>query len=166
LYETEDEMAALEGVLERSMSKSGEHLSSLFGVGQWLSADQVAHHLQGLRAIALATVNSRLEPRVAPMEAVLVHARFYVAVESESSRVRQLTRRPAVSLTYTREDDVLITVHGNALIVHKGEPEFAGVGAEYHARYGGDLPDTVVFVRIEPTFIVAYALNPEMFPSA
>jgi general stress protein 26 len=166
LYETEAEAAQLETLLESSRVKSGDHMNSLFGVGEWISGKQVTHHLQGIRAVALATVNSKLEPRVAPMEAALFHGKFYVAMQAESIRVRQLARRPVASLTYTRDDDVLITVNGVTTFVRKGEPDFAGLDAEWNKKYGRNVWETILFVRIQPTHIVAFALNPELFPSA
>jgi general stress protein 26 len=166
LYETEAELSELETAIEKSKSKSGDHLDSLFGQGEWLSGRQVAHRLQGIGNVALATVNSKLEPRVAPMEAALFHGKFYIAVQRDSTRVRQLTRTPSASLTYTRDDDVLITVNGNATFVLRGEPEFAGLDAEWSKKYGRSVSDTVVFIKIEATHIVAFALNPELFPTA
>jgi len=151
--------------MQTSKSKSGDHLNSLFGLGEWLSAQQVSHHLQGIRNVALATVNSKSEPRVAPLEAVLFHGRFYVALQSDSTRVRQITNRPAASITYTRDDDVLITVNGSATLVRTGEADFAGLDAEWKKRYGGDVWDSVVFVKLNPTHVVAYAINPELFPT-
>jgi general stress protein 26 len=111
-------------------------------------------------------VNSRMEPRVAPLEAVLFHGKFYIAVQSDSTRVRQLTKTPAASLTYTRDDDVLITVNGSATFVHKGEPDFDGLDAEWSKKYGGSVRDTLVFIKLEPAHITAFALNPELFPTA
>jgi general stress protein 26 len=166
LYETEAELSELEKLVEKSKLKSGDHLSSLFGQGEWLSGKQVAHHLQGIGNVALATVNSRMEPRVAPMEAALLHGRFYIAVQGDSTRVRQLTKTPAASLTYTRDDDVLITVNGNATFVRKGEPDFVGLDAEWSKKYGGGVRDNFVFIKLEPTHITAFALNPELFPTA
>jgi general stress protein 26 len=166
MYETEAEMAKLDDVVEKSKVKSGDHVSSLFVEGEWISAKQVADYLQGIKAVALATVNAKLQPRVAPMEAILFHGRFYIAMESESYRVQQLQIRPSTSLTYTREDDVLITVHGSATLVDKGGPDFADVDAEWKKKYGRNVWDTVVFIRIEPTFIMALDINPELFPTA
>jgi general stress protein 26 len=166
LYETEAELSELETLVEKSRSRSGDHLSSLFGQGEWLSGKQVAHRLQGIGNVALATVNSRLEPRVAPMEAVLFHGKFYIALQSDSTRVRQLTKTPAASLTYTRDDDVLITVNGNATFVQRGEPDFARLEAEWSKKYGRSVWDALAFIKLEPTHIVAFALNPELFPTA
>lgn len=166
MYETDAELLELDGLIEKSKSKSGEHLNSLFGMGEWLSAQQVSHHLQGIRSVALATVNSRLEPRVAPLEAVLFHGKFCVALQSDSTRVKQIANRPAASITYTREDDVLITVNGNATLVRGGEEDFAGLDAEWKKKYGTDVWDSIVFVKLNPTHIVAYAINPELFPTA
>ena len=166
MYETEAELSELEKLVERSKFKSGDHLSSLFGQGEWLSGEQVAHHLQGIGNVALATVNSKMEPRVAPLEAVLFHGRFYIAVQSDSTRVRHLTKTPVASLTYTRDDDVLITVNGDTTFVHKGEPDFAGLDAEWSKKYGGSVRDTFVFIKLVTTSLVAFAINPELFPTA
>jgi general stress protein 26 len=166
LYETEAELSELEQVIEKSRTRSGDHLGSLFAQGEWLSGREVAHRLQGIRNVALATVNSRREPRVAPMEAALFHGKFYIAVQGDSNRVEQLARTPAASITYTRDDDVLIIVNGNATFVHRGESDFDGLDAEWNKKYGRNVWDAMIFIRLEPTSMVAFALNPELFPTA
>jgi hypothetical protein len=69
-------------------------------------------------------------------------------------------------MTYTRDDDVLVTVNGATSFVQKEDPEFSGLDEEWKKKYGRDVWDAVVFIRFEPTHIVAFAVNPELYPTA
>jgi Ser/Thr protein kinase RdoA (MazF antagonist) len=162
LYETKEEMAELEALLEGSRGKSGEHIESLSGVVEWLSAERVVQNLQGLRAATVATVNSKLEPRVALLEAIVLHGRFYVAVDAGSYLVQQLAERPAISLTCAKEGHALIAVHGTASFLHVGEPGFRDVDAEWVKFKGRDW-GKVVFIKVEPSSMVAYVATPGGF---
>jgi general stress protein 26 len=166
LYETDAELDALDDVVEKSRTKSADHLGSLFGQGEWISGRQIASHLQGLGNVALATVNAAKKPRVAPMEAILFHGKFYVALQKESNRVRQLTRNPTASLTYTRDDDLLIIVNGSTNFVQIGDSTYSELDTEWKKKYGRDVWDDVLFVGIEPESMIAFAVNPELYPTA
>ena len=166
MYETEAELSELDRVVESSRSKSGGNADPLLWQGEWMSGRQVAGHLRGIGNVALATINSKMEPSVAPMEALLFHGSFFLALQSVSERVRQLTVNPAASLTYTRDDDVLIIVDGHAKFVRRGDVDFVSLEAEWKKKYGRDAWESVLFIKLEPTSMVAMALNPELFPTA
>jgi hypothetical protein len=166
VYESEIEVIGLQGLLEHSMGRAGPHVRSIFDRSHWLSARQVCLHLQGVRQVAAATVTSKGEPRVAPIDAVFFHGRFHLSTDSKSLRARHLAKRPAVSVTYFEGADPVIIAHGRAVSVKKGEGEFPALDYEWMKAYGKstlEISPTVEFIRVEPTTMLAYAFHPERF---
>lgn len=157
----------MQRLLDDSSERAGAHLGSVFGREKRLSARQVSAYLQGVRQVAAAAVNSRGEPRVAPIDAVLFHGRFYLSTDAGSVRARSLSRNPAISLTYFENAQPMIVVHGKASFVRKGHAAFPALDSEWKKAYGKsvlELGETVLFVRVEPSRMLAYAAEPEKFP--
>lgn len=168
MYETEDELSWMQRLLDASSERAGAHLRSIFDDGKRLSARQVSTYLQGVRQVAAAVVTSKGEPRVAPIDAVLFHGRFCLSTDSRSLRARRLARDPSISMTYFEEADPMIVVNGKVAFVRNDHPDFEAVDAEWTKAYGTstlELSETVVFIRVEPARMLAYAMHPEKFPS-
>ena len=166
MHESEAEILELQGLLDRSMSNAGPHLRSIFSRNHWLSARQVCLYLQGVKQVAAATVTSKGEPRVAPIDAVFFHGKFYLSTDSRSLRARHLAKRSAVSVTYFESADPVIIVHGRATFMQESRPEFLILDSEWVKAYGKsilELSQTVGFIRVDPTTMLAYALHPERF---
>ncbi len=167
VYETDAEMIALQSLLDTSARSAGAHLRSIFGREHLLSARQVCTHLQGVKQVAAATVNSKGEPRVAPIDAVFFHGRFNLSTDLKSLRARHLLKRPSVSVTYFEEADPVVLVHGKAVFLRGEEPDFALLDSEWKRSYGRsvtELSDTVTFIRVEPSIMLAYSFRPQRFP--
>jgi uncharacterized pyridoxamine 5'-phosphate oxidase family protein len=166
MHESEVEILELQGLLDRSMSNAGAHLRSIFSRNHWLSARQVCLYLHRVKQVAAATVTSKGEPRVAPIDAVFFHGKFYLSADSRSLRARHLAKRPAVSVTYFESADPVIIVHGRATFMQQSQPEFLILDSEWVKAYGTsilELSQTVGFIRVDPTTMLAYALHPERF---
>jgi uncharacterized pyridoxamine 5'-phosphate oxidase family protein len=169
VYETESELQDMQRLLDASGERVGPHLASIFSKDKRLSARQVSTYLQGVKQVAAAVVNSEGEPRVAPIDAVLFHGRFYLSTASSSVRARSLLRKPSISLTYFENAQPMIIVHGRAAFVRKEDDQFALLDNEWKKAYGAstlELSDTVLFVRVEPERMLAYAFHPERLPEA
>ncbi len=166
MFESEAELSQLQGLLDRSMKDSGAHLRSIFKREHWLSARQVSLYLQGVVQVAAATVNSRGEPRVAPIDAAFYHGRFHLSTDIGSLRARHLSKRPALSLTYFEGADPVILVHGRAVFIPKDKPEFAALDSIWVKQYGKsilELSGSVLFIRVDPVKMLAYSFHPERF---
>jgi uncharacterized pyridoxamine 5'-phosphate oxidase family protein len=166
MYESDVEIIELQSLLNSSMDNAGPHVRSIFDRNQWLSARQVCLHLHGVKQVAAATVTSKGEPRVAPIDAVFFHRRFYLSTDSKSLRARHLIKRPAVSVTYFEGADPVIIVHGKAMFIHKTDSEFGILDSEWIKAYGKsilELSQTVEFIRVDATTMLAYAFHPERF---
>jgi len=166
VYETKSEVEALRRLLDRSSADAGMHLRSIFKSEHRLTARQVLGYLQGVKQVAAATVNSKGEPRVTPIDCVFYHGRFYLSTEAKSLRARHLARRPRISLTFFEGADPVIIVHGRTSFVRKGHPDFSSLDSEWVKAYSTSttsLSDSVLFIRVEPEIMFAYAFHPERF---
>jgi hypothetical protein len=167
MHETADEIEALQDLLDRSYARSGGHLQSIVTGDKRLNARQVVRYLEGVKHIAVATVSSKGEPRVSPVDGHFLHGHFYFGTEGSSLRIRHLRRNPAVSATHVVGDDVGITVHGRAVLLSKGEPE-ADTLADLYTRIYGSNPyewgNDIVFARIDADSMITYAPHPEKYP--
>ena len=167
MYETEAELADLQGLLDRSFSRSGEQLNLVHGPGSRLSAPQLAG-FRGVRLVAVATVNSKGEPRVSPRSAAFLHGRFYLAVNSRSVTVRRLLANPSMGLAYY-ENHLLVLGHGTVAPLPKGSQSFEDVRPEWEKAFSGGkdaLRGIDVFLRVDAIHLVAFARRPEAFPRA
>ncbi len=164
MRESEAEIRELQAVLDRSVEVAGSHLRRIFGPPEHsLSAAELVRFFVGRRQIAVATVTARGEPRVSPVDALLLHGRFHFGTSSEAARIRHLRARPAISLNYFERDELAILVNGAATLIEFGQPGFAEIDAEFLSVYGGT-PSTEeegsVFVRVEPAAIHTFVRDP------
>jgi Pyridoxamine 5'-phosphate oxidase len=153
----------MQDLLDRSTARAGRHLRSIFRPEDSLSAEEVAAFFQGKRQIAVATVTAHGQPRVAPVDALLIHGQFCFGTHETAMRVRHLRRRPDVSLTYFEGDSLAIIVHGRAELLFFGQPDFTELDEAFVASYGGT-PSTreerSVYARVEPTTMFTFARRP------
>ncbi len=159
----------MQRLLDASSERAGAHLQSIFGADKRLSARQVSRHLQGVKQVAAAVIGRNGEPRVAPIDAVLFHGKFYLSTDAASLRARSLSRNPAISLTYFESADPMIIVNGRAAFIRKNDVSFAALDSEWKRAYGTsilELSDTVLFIRVDPSHMLAYAMHPRRFPDA
>jgi uncharacterized pyridoxamine 5'-phosphate oxidase family protein len=158
--ETAEDLRHLQGLLDASREKAGPHLRSIFRPERALTAQDLVELFAGPRQIALATVTARGEPRVSPVDAVLLRGRFHFGTSGQAARIRHLRSRPALSLTYFERDELAVVAHGKAELLEFGHPDFREVDDALREIYGGT-PSTeqenVVLVRVEPTALFTFS---------
>jgi hypothetical protein len=162
MYESDAEVLELQAILDRSMYEAGAHMRSIFGPRNRLSARQVCGRLQGVKQVAAATTTARGEPRVAPIDAVFFKGRFYLSTDVGSVRARHLVRTRG-QRDVLRGADPMIIVQWKASFVARDDPGFEALDAEWVKAYGKsitEISDGVRFIRVEPTKMFAYSLQP------
>ena len=167
MFETNAEIDELDTLFARTFENANKHLTGIVKPERRLNARQVVRYLQGTKHVAFATVNERGEPRVAPLDGVFIHGRFTVSTGGEASRLRHLSANPACSATHMDGDVVGIVVHGRATIIGRDDAGAAEIEPVWREIYGSspfEWGDGVVFMRIEPSSMWAYAFHPENFP--
>ena len=167
MRETPAEIAALQGLLDRSFAAGGPHLRDVIPPERRLGAEQVVERLTGMRLLALATTTADGRPLVGAVDGIFLHGAFHFGTSPESVRWRHVRARPHVSATYLPGEELSITVHGRAVPV----PTSGEEGAElrrvlleiYVPRYGDEwerfLDSGPVYARIEPERMFTFAIE-------
>jgi nitroimidazol reductase NimA-like FMN-containing flavoprotein (pyridoxamine 5'-phosphate oxidase superfamily) len=166
VYETPEDLAELQGLLDASYASAGAHLQRIHTPERRLGAEGVAARLQGMCLLALATVTRDARPVVGPVDSIFFHGHFVFGTAPDSIRWRHLSRRSQVSATHLPGEELAVTVHGRAVAV----PVDREHGAElrralleiYVPRYGESweemLDSGVVYARIEAERMFTYAM--------
>ena len=166
MFEYEADVRELQALIDRTMARANPHLSEIVKPERRLTARQVVRYLQGTKHVAFATVNERGEPRVAPLDGVFIRGRFTVSTDGRAARLQHLRANPACSAAHMDGDTIGIVVHGHATIIGReddGVEELEPVWRDIYGSSPFEWGEGVVFMRIEPTSMWAYAFHPEHF---
>jgi uncharacterized pyridoxamine 5'-phosphate oxidase family protein len=117
VHETADDLAALQGLLDRSYAAAGAHLRSIITPARRLDAERLASRLDGMRLLALATSTADGRPLVGPVDGIFLRGAFHFGSSPDSVRFRHIRARPHVSATHLPGEEFAVTVHGKAVIV-------------------------------------------------
>ncbi len=138
MHETPDDLAELQGLLDRSFANAGSHLLSIIDPSRRLNARQLSEMLTGMRVLNLATVTSKGEPRIGPVDGHFHRGRWYFGSSPESFRFKHIRARPAVSAAHTVGEQLAVIVHGTAVIIDLMSPERDAFRAQLMETYGKD----------------------------
>jgi nitroimidazol reductase NimA-like FMN-containing flavoprotein (pyridoxamine 5'-phosphate oxidase superfamily) len=136
MHETPTDLAALQGLLDRSYAQAGPHLLRIATPERRLDAAQVAERLTGMRLLALATVTADGRPIVGPVDGIFLRGAFHFGSSPDSVRFRHIRARPQVSATHLPGEELAVTVHGRAVAV------------DIHAAAGAELRRTLLDVYV------------------
>jgi uncharacterized pyridoxamine 5'-phosphate oxidase family protein len=167
MFESEDDVRELQALIDRTFARANPHLANIVTPERRLNAGQVVRYLQGTKHVAFATVNERGEPRVAPLDGVFIRGRFTVSTGGQAARLRHLRANPACSAAHVDGDAIGIVVHGRATIIGRDDDGVEEIEPAWRDIYGSspfEWGEGVVFMRIEPSSMWAYAFQPENFP--
>jgi hypothetical protein len=160
MYETDDDLAAVQELLDASYARANEHLRGIWGPETCLDARELSDELQAIQVLDLATVTPRGEPRVAPVDAFFYRARFWFGSSPFSARFRNIRANPAVSGSITRGGETfLVLVHGTAVEVDPRGPEADGFARMPRELYDFDWDSAhpgAPYARIEPATLLAF----------
>jgi hypothetical protein len=167
LFETEQELAGLQRLLDESFQRAGERHYAIWEPGNTLTAVQLSG-FRGIKLMAIATVNSDGEPRVAPRSAAFLHGKFYLAANTASVMIKRLSRKPLVGITYF-ENHLMIVAHGKAVPFRRGTPGFDALSPEWERAFMGGasaLEGVDILIGVDAANMLAYANRPERYPDA
>jgi len=110
--------------------------------------------------LSLATVNSRCEPIMGPVDGVFYRRNLWFGSAGNSLRFRHIRARPQVSATHTRGEDLVVTVHGKAIEIDKGSGDYEDFKECLREVYGNDWDswgywETAPYAWIEPRVMFA-----------
>lgn len=164
MHETPAEVAALQRLLDDSYAHAGSHLKGIHTEARRVSAERLCALLVRVCILDVATVSSRGEPRVAPLDGLFFHGRFVVGTSPTSLRFRHLRRNDAVSAAHTRGEELSVLVHGSAVEVETSDPREELLHDFFREVYGPDYDSwgfwgKAGFWRIEPKLMFAAAFK-------
>jgi pyridoxamine 5'-phosphate oxidase-like protein len=137
VYETPDDLTALQDLLDRSYVGAGAHLRRIITPERRLTAEQLSERLTGMCLLALATVTSDGRPIVGPVDGIFFRGAFHFGSSPDSVRFRHIRARPDVSATHLPGEELAVTVHGRAVPVDVKRDPFRDALLEvYVPRYG------------------------------
>lgn len=122
MYETEDEIRALQDTLDRSAAAAGPHLSGILTPARRLRAEELAERLQGMVLLTVATATADGRPLAGPVDGYLLHGSFHFSSGRHAVRVRHLRSRPHCSATHVPDESLAVTVHGRASLYDVNDP--------------------------------------------
>ena len=163
MYETEEDLRALEQLLDGSYARAGSHLRSIWGEETRLRAEAVSAELAGVQVLDLATVTPRGEPRVAPVDGLFFRGHFWFGSAENSARFRNICANPAVSGAVTRGlETFLVIVHGHAVETDPRGPDADGFGDYPRELYDFDWDaehPTAPYARVDARTMLAFKRN-------
>lgn len=167
MFETDAELAELDALFEAHMARANPHMTGIVTPERRLNARQVTRYLQGTKHVAFATVTSRGEPRVSPLDSLFIHGRFTLSTGGRATKVAYLRRNLACSAVHMDGDRIAVAVNGQVEWIPREHPDHDEIHAAWTRQYESDpysWSDDVVIFRIEPATMWAYAFHPEEFP--
>jgi uncharacterized pyridoxamine 5'-phosphate oxidase family protein len=166
MYETDAELVELQRMFDAHLAGANPHMVGIVGPKHRLSARQVVHHLDGIKHVAFATVTPKGEPRVSPLDTIFIRGRFTLSTGGEATRLRHLRANPACSAVHMEGDKIAVVANGIVEWIardHIDHDEIHGTWQEAYESDPYDWGDEIVFFRIQPSSMWAYAFHPEDF---
>jgi uncharacterized pyridoxamine 5'-phosphate oxidase family protein len=167
VYETDADVAELQRMFDSHLANPGPQMAAIVTPKRRLSARQVVRYLTGIKHVALATVNANGEPRVSPLDTLFIRGRFTLSTGSGAVRLRHLRANPACSAVHMEADKIAVVANGVVEWIgrdHVDHDEIHGTWQEAYESDPYDWADGIVFFRVQPASMWAYAFHPEDFP--
>jgi general stress protein 26 len=159
MYETPEEIAALQEILDRSHAGSTDHLRAIIGPDRTLRAADIAALMTGMKVLSVATVTARGEPRISALDGHFLHATWTFSTSGTSAKAQHIARRPAVSIAHIDNEELAVFAHGQVQTMHPGEPSWDEMLAHWTAHYDSSplsWGDDVRLYRFQPEWMVGY----------
>ncbi|MEP6666198.1 MAG: pyridoxamine 5'-phosphate oxidase family protein, partial [Nocardioidaceae bacterium] len=100
MYETPEEIGALQALLDRSHAGATDHLKAIINDDRRLSADELVGLLTGMKVLSVATVTSAGEPRISALDGHFLHGTWSFSTSGTAMKARHMRARPAVSVAH------------------------------------------------------------------
>lgn len=164
MYETAEDIAALQTLIDMSYAQAGPHLLSIHTPERRLTATQLVERLQGMCLLSLATVTADCRPIAGPVDGIFYRGAFHFSSSSDSVRFGHIRRRPQVSATHVPSEEFAVTVHGRAVPVQATGGLRRMLLEVYVPRYGPEweqfLDSGPIYARIDADHMFTFAMRP------
>ncbi|WP_406830575.1 pyridoxamine 5'-phosphate oxidase family protein [Pedococcus sp. KACC 23699] len=163
MWETPEELAALQSLLDDSLARSTPHLRSIVNE-RTMTADQLTQVLSGMCTLALSTVTAKGEPRISGVDGHFLHGAWHFGTARTAAKARHLSARPSASVAHMRGEDLGVFTHGTVQPLNPADGEPAADWSELLAYlqdfYGADAFDwehEVTYYRLQPHWMTVFA---------
>ena len=165
MHETEQDLAALQRLIDASYASAGAHLLAIHTPERRLAAAQLVDALEGMCLLALATVSADGRPFVGAVDGIFYRGALHFGSAPDSLRFRHIRARPQVSAIHLPGEQLAVTVHGRAVPLDVRASEHAGFRAAlldvYVPRYGAQweefLDSGPLYARIDAERLFAFS---------
>lgn len=167
MFETEAELAELQAMFDAHLANANAHMRDIVTAERRPTARQVARYLTGTKHVAFATVTSKGEPRVSPLDMLFIHGRMTLSTAGGTTKVAHLRANPACSAVHVDGDRIAVVANGTVEWIPREHPDHDEIHRVWSDTYESDpysWGDGVVFFRIKPKSMWAYAFHPAEFP--
>lgn len=161
MFETPEELAALQRLLDRSFEGASAHLTSIMTRPRRLSAQRLVAELPSPAVLNIASVTARGEPRISAVDGHFLHGHWYFTTSGDSPKARQLRARPAISASYTPRDGYGVFCHGEAVELAAGAERQMVVDhfVETYGRSPEEWGIGIYYARIDAAWLVGFAMT-------
>lgn len=162
MYETAEEVTALQALLDRSHASATEHLRSIIHEGRVLSAEDLVALLTGMRVLSVATVTAAGEPRISALDGHFLHGTWSFSTSGTALKARHLRTRPAVSVAHIDNEELGVFSHGRVTALAPQDGDFDETITHWTRHYGSsplDWGEDIRLYHYAPHWMVGYALT-------
>jgi general stress protein 26 len=166
MFETDAELAELDAMFQAHLAGANPHMTGIVTPERRLNARQVVRYLTGTKHVAFATVTSKGEPRVSPMDALFIHGRFTLSTGGQATKLKHLRRNRACSAVHMDGDRIAVAVNGTVEWIERDHADHDEIHRAWADTYESDpysWGEGVVLFRIQPQTMWAYAFRSDEF---
>ncbi|MBS46067.1 MAG: pyridoxamine 5'-phosphate oxidase [Nocardioides sp.] len=160
MHETDDDLRALQQLLDASHGDATDHLRDIITDDRRLTARDVVGLMTGMKVLSLATTTAAGEPRVSAVDGHFLRGTWSFSTSGTAAKARHLAARPACSVAHVDGERLAVFSHGHVTRYAADDPDFAPVHRHWCDHYGSDpltWGDDIAFYRYRSTWMVGYA---------
>ena len=160
MYETEEEVAALQALLDRSHAGATGHLKAIITDERRLLATDLVALLTGMKVLAVASSTAGGEPRISALDGHFMHGTWSFSTSGTAAKATHLAARPAASVAHIDGEEMALFSHGDALPLTPEHPRWQETLDHWTRHYGGsplDWGPDIRFYDYRPHWMVGYA---------
>jgi general stress protein 26 len=164
MYETPEELTALQDLLDRSHAGATAHLRDIINDERRLTAEDLVALLTGMRVISVATVTAQGHPRISAMDGHFLHASWSFSTSGTAAKARHMHLRPEVSVAHVDHEELAVFSHGRVEEMEEQDPDWAETLDHWTGHYGSSplsWGERIVLYRYRPHWMVGYAWKRE-----
>jgi general stress protein 26 len=162
MYETPDEVAALQRLLDASHTSSTEHLRSIINDDRMLTAPDLVALLTGMKVLTLATVTAGGEPRISAVDGHFLHATWSFSTAGGAAKAKHMQARPVVSVAHVDGEKLGVFSHGRVERMAPADADWGETLRHWTDHYDSsplDWGEDVRLYRYRPDWMVGYAFK-------